>query len=143
MHASGPTFFLLTGKQKNALYTDEFLLNHGAVRYSTVIMTPSGFLTDEAWQQIVPLLIKGVRWKVSIQAGRLGIDEETCDKLLIGMTFDGFKSHLKNLNELAAFAENNVLCAVEDRDSSEINQTSCMKCMMSLAILYNIIYNIV
>ena len=95
---------------------------HGAAPHSSVIMTPTGFLTDESWQQIVPLLIKGVRLKVKVAAARLGIDEATAAKLLIGLSFDGFKAHLKNLMQLTDFADNNILCAVEDRDSSEINQ---------------------
>ena len=38
------------------------------------------------------------------------------------MTFDGFKTHLKNLQQLLVFSEYNILAAVENRDSSEINQ---------------------
>ena len=97
-------------------------MRNGAAPFSRVIMTPNAFLTDEAWQEIVPLLIKGMRLQVQQNCARFGISSEKAAQLLIGLTFDGFKAHLKNLSELIVFAENNVLCAVENRDSSAINQ---------------------
>lgn len=120
-NASGPTFFLPAGKVRNPVYTDEFLERNGAAKFSSVIMTPNGFLTDEAWAEIVPLVIQGLRHKVRTAAAKYGIDSETANELLIGLTFDGFKTHLKN-KELLFFSENNILAAVEGRDSSEINQ---------------------
>lgn len=42
-------------------FTDAFLREHGAAAYSKIIMTPSGYLTDEAWKKIVPFLILGLR----------------------------------------------------------------------------------
>ena len=87
-------------------------------------MTPSGYLTDEAWAIIVPLLINGIRHKVAEAARTFGIDKETASELLVGLTFDGFKTHVKNFAELINMAEANVLALVENRDSSEINQVS-------------------
>ena len=121
-NASGPTFFLLSGKTRNSVFTDEYLVAHGAAPFSTIIMTENGFLTDEAWAILVPLLIKGLRHKVAVAAATLGIDKVTADKLTIALGFDGFKAHVKNLAELLLFAHNNILAAVEGRDSSEINQ---------------------
>ena len=121
-NAQGPTMFLPPGKVRNPVFSDEFLRAQGAPPYSTVVMTPNGFLTDEAWVLIVPHLIKGTRAVVTAHAKTLGIDEETANKLLVGMTFDGFKTHLKNLDELINMADANILAVVEGRDSSEINQ---------------------
>ena len=104
------------------MYTDQFLVENGAAHFSTIVMTPSGFLTDEAWRFIVPLLIKGIRKVVRDSAWAFGIDNSTADKLLVGLTFDGFKSHVKNLEELVHMADANILAVVEGRDSSEINQ---------------------
>ena len=104
------------------MFTDEYLVKHGAAPFSTIVMTPSAFLTDEAWEKFVPSLIKGIRLQVRTAAALLGISSEDADKLVVALTFDGFKSHLKNLTELCIFAENNIRCAVENRDSSEINQ---------------------
>ena len=110
------------------MYTDDYLTTNGAAPFSKIIMTENAFLTDEAWLQIVPSLIKGLRLKVKEAAFKFGIDKATASKLTIGLTFDGFKSHVKNLRELVMFAENNIMCAVEGRDSSEINQViiNCM-----------------
>ena len=121
-NVSGPTFILLSGTKKNAAYTDEFLVQNGAAEFSTIVMTPSGFLTDEAWRFIVPLLIKEIRKVVRDCAWAFGIDNATADKLLVGLTFDGFKSHVKNLEELLNMSDSNILAVVEGRDSSEINQ---------------------
>jgi hypothetical protein len=85
-------------------------------------MTPSGFLTDDAWLEIVPKLTKGARLVLEKKAAELGIDAETCAKLLIGLLFDGCKIHLKNLEELVHMADENILALNEGRDSSEINQ---------------------
>lgn len=121
-NASGPTFFLPAGKRRNDVYTDAFLERHGAVKYSTIVMTETGFLTDKAWKIIVPNLIKGMRKVMSDHAATLGIDLVTADKLLMGLTFDGFKIHLKNLKQLIDMHNKNILALVEGRDSSEINQ---------------------
>ena len=112
----------MAGKERNTVFTDEFLVANGAVPFSSVIMTPSGYLTDAAWQQVVPQMVSGIRHMIRVAGAKHGIDGETADKLLFGLSFDGFKTHLKNLTELVHFASNNVLCIVEGRDSSEINQ---------------------
>lgn len=113
---------LLSGKEKNPVYTDQFLVENGAAEYSTIVMTPTGFLTDDSWRFIVPLLIKGIRKVVRDVAWTFGIDSKTADKLLVGLTFDGFKTHVKNLEELINMADSNIMALVEGRDSSEINQ---------------------
>lgn len=119
---SGPTFFLLSGKTKNPAYTDEFLERNGAAKYSSVIMTPTGYLTTESWKDIVTRHIAGV-WHVVIEeAAKLGIDEATARKLYIGQFFDGFGVHTKELMQLLEFALSNMICAVENRDSSEMCQ---------------------
>ena len=83
-NASGPTFFLPAGKRRNEVYTDAFLERHGAVQYSTIIMTETGFLTDKSWKIIVPNLSKGIRKVMSDHAATLGIGRATAAKLLNG-----------------------------------------------------------
>ena len=39
---SGPWYFLMSGKNKRAEYTDQFLLDHGAPPGSTIVMTETG-----------------------------------------------------------------------------------------------------
>ena len=60
-NVNGPTFWLLVDKERNPAYTDEFLVSNGAAPFSKIIMTPSVYLTDEAWKELVPSLIKGLR----------------------------------------------------------------------------------
>ena len=117
------------GIVNNPVFTDEYLVQHGAAPFSSVIMTPSGFLTDEAWSELAPKLVKGLRHQVILAGAEVGIDEGTCNKLLICLAFDGFKSHVKNLAELLLFRDNNIRCLCEGRDSSEINQVCCLLCM--------------
>ena len=105
-------------------FTDKFLEEQGAAKHSTVIMTPNGFLTDEAWVELSPKLCDGLRYQVERAGATFGIDAETCAQLKILLGFDGFKVHCKNLAQLVQFADNNVLVLLEDRDSSEINQVS-------------------
>ena len=106
----------------NPIFTDEFLEQHGAAKFSSVIMTPNGFLTDEAWMEIVPKLCDGLRHQVRLAGARFGIDAATCDLLLMLLSFDGFNVHNKNLEQLVFFAKRRILALMEDRDSSEINQ---------------------
>ena len=117
--------FMPAGNMVSTMFTDEFLLRHGAAPHSTIIMTPSGFLTSEAWVDIVPRLCKGLRAQVVKTAAKYGIDEATANKLLVALFFDGFGVHTKCLQQLQVFADANFLCACEDRDSSEINQVTC------------------
>lgn len=119
---SGPTYFLPAGEKKNPVYNDEFLERNGAKKYSSVIMTPTGYITREAWKEIIPLFIKGIRFQVREVCFKHGVDAATADRLLVGVFFDGCKVHTAGEEELLQFADNNCLCAVENRDSSEMNQ---------------------
>lgn len=85
-------------------------------------MTPTGFLTAEAWAKIVPLYIKGTRRILTEACAKFGIDKATSLKLYIGQFFDGFKIHTEQFLQLLLFFAHNIICAVENRDSSEMNQ---------------------
>ena len=106
---SGPTFFLPAGKVPHPDFTDEFLFAHGAAKHSSVVMTPTGFLTDDAWVIIEPKLCDGLRHNVRVAGAMFGIDPATCDLLKILLGYDGFGSHWKNLAQLVNFAKHNVL----------------------------------
>ena len=77
---------LIAGKDRNPTYTDKFLQDNGAAEFSSIVMTPNAFLTDDSWRQIVPLLIKGICKVVEERACTLGIDAATASRLLIGLT---------------------------------------------------------
>jgi hypothetical protein len=57
---TGPTIFLLEGKRKHEGFTDKFLVDHGAAIGSKCIMTATVFMTEEAWVQATPCVIKGL-----------------------------------------------------------------------------------
>ena len=118
------------GKVRHPDYTDAFLEQHGAAKFSTIIMTENGFVTDDAWKEMMPNLADGIRYVVEQQGAKYGIDAETCSRLLILLGFDGFGSHWKNLAELVYLAGRNILALLEDRDSSAINQVGSMHLLM-------------
>ena len=57
---SGPLIFLAKGKTMDVPALKD-LSKHGAPPHSTIIMTPSAFMTDEAWAKVAPVLAKGIR----------------------------------------------------------------------------------
>ena len=57
---TGQTVFLLEGKHRRAGYTDKWLLDHGAAAGSTIVMTPTAFMTEQAWDTMTPSDIKGL-----------------------------------------------------------------------------------
>jgi len=117
----GPTFLLLAGKRRNPDYSDDFLVKNGAAPGSTIIMTESAFLTNEAWVKMVPILARSLRDIVEVACRPLGISKQQAFQLKIILSFDGFKSHLEAAS-LIKFADFNIYCLVENRDSSAINQ---------------------
>jgi hypothetical protein len=58
---TGPTGFLPAGKIHKKGYSDKFLLESGAPPGSTVIMTKTGYMTEEAWVEMAPFMCKGIR----------------------------------------------------------------------------------
>ena len=49
-----PTTFLMKGKKKKRGYTDEFLVEERCTRGSTIVMTKNAFMTDKAWEVMLP-----------------------------------------------------------------------------------------
>ena len=58
---TGPTAFLPPGKQRKTAYNDAFLVNHGAPAGSIIAMTPTGYMTEDAWLEIAPSIAGGIR----------------------------------------------------------------------------------
>ena len=59
--ATGPTTFLMNGAKIKTGYTDQFLRKHGAAPGSSVVMTPSAFMTEDAWLEIAAKRADGIR----------------------------------------------------------------------------------
>ena len=58
---SGPTIFLLKGTKKREGFTDKFLTDNGAKLGSTIIMTPTAFMTTDAWEEMSLPVCEGMR----------------------------------------------------------------------------------
>lgn len=119
---SGPTFFLLAGKHRKPAYTPAFLEEFGAAPQSDIVMTPSAFMTDDAWSELIPRLAKGLRM-MPVVADHPGA--------WILLSLDGYKSHTKPTKCLPLLAQHKILLIVENRDSSTLNQ---VRGLMSAAI---------
>ena len=52
----GPTIAVMAGKYRCAGFTDKFLTKHGMVEGSTIIMTPTAFVMEEAWEEMMPFI---------------------------------------------------------------------------------------
>ena len=57
----GPCSFLTTGGEARTGHADGWLASEGAPDGSRIVTTPSGHLTDEAWDCSSALLVEGVR----------------------------------------------------------------------------------
>ena len=59
----GPIFFLCAAKNKKNIPENlrEDLSIHGLPKGSKVICTPTAYLTDDAWKELVPEICKGIR----------------------------------------------------------------------------------
>jgi hypothetical protein len=109
---NGPLIFLATGKklENRALRN---LDRKGHPAGSKVVMTPSAYMTDEAWKELVPTLCKGIRAMPVI-----------CDHpdWWLMLSLDGFSSHINVHESLKVFAENKMLIVKEEGDTSQVNQ---------------------
>ena len=57
----GPQIYLAAGKSIEAKVLKDLQKNCGAPRHSQVIMTPTAYMTDVAWEQCALVLAKGIR----------------------------------------------------------------------------------
>jgi hypothetical protein len=57
---TGPIIFLLKGKSRRRHFTDKWLMDNGAEIGSTVVTTPSTFMTEQAWEKATPHIVKGL-----------------------------------------------------------------------------------
>ena len=110
---TGPTAFLMSGVKRKHGYTNDFLVRHGAAEGSSIHMTPTGFMTEEAWVELVPHQIKGIRSIPIIKAN----PDWKCAELL-----DGFGAHFSSVESMQLKADANIICVKEEGDSSHVNQ---------------------
>ena len=49
------------GVRRKTGFTDEFLVKHGAAEGSTIAMTETDYMTEDAWIEIAPKIATGIR----------------------------------------------------------------------------------
>ena len=110
-----PSFFLLTGSPGSAPpeFTEEFLVKHGAAKGSRVIMTPSGYMTTQAMDEIAEAMVQGIR--------EMPVIKEHPDWWFF-LSGDGFKAHIKSTKFQEVAYAHKGLHAIEEGHTSHINQ---------------------
>lgn len=109
--SEGPRVYLGSGKEMPR-HLKDFTTNHKAPPGSHVQMTPSGYMTDDAWKRASPEFCKGIREMRVIK------DHPEWWCLL---SLDGFGSHLLP-EALEIFAEYKILVFKEEGDASQVCQ---------------------
>jgi hypothetical protein len=108
----GPRFYLVKGKEIKFNSFRNFTANYNAPEGSYVLMTPSAYMTDEAWRELVPHLCRGIRSMKGV-----------CDHpdFWVVLSLDGFGSHL-DTDALLVFTEYKILVIKEEGDTSQVSQ---------------------
>lgn len=111
----GPRVYLAKGKtieHRSMINSEIFCENYGAPAGSCVQMTPSAYMTDEAWRSCVPIICKGIRQMEGIR--------DHPDWWVV-FSLDGYGSHLDS-EALQAFSEHKILVIKEEGDTSQVCQ---------------------
>ena len=111
--AVGPVFALMAGKTAKKGFTSELMMRYGAPAGSMILMTPTGFMTDETFDAMARNLAEGIRAMPVIK------EHPTWWVLLTG---DGFHSHKMTLRAQVVLFEYKIMLLIEEGDSSQTNQ---------------------
>lgn len=111
---TGPTIFFLGGKSRHHHFTDKWLMDNGAAIGSTVAMTPTAFITEEAWEEPTPHIVKGLFNADPILAANT--------QWWMLVMFDGFGPHTSYLKSMQYRANNKIIPVKEEGDYYHCNQ---------------------
>ena len=111
---TGPTIFILEGKKRRVISSDKLLLINGVTIGSTIIMTPTASMTEEAWENDTSNITEGLR----------NIDPKVKANPQYWMTelFDDFGPNTSFFEAMQIQSENKISCVKEEGDSSHCNQ---------------------
>ena len=109
----GPTAFLPPGVRVKSGFTDEFLVKNGAAPGSTIVMTPTGYMTEDAWVELAPKMGKGIRTMPVI-----------CENpnWWVCKIIDGFGPHVSSEAAMQIYYDHKIILLKEEGDSSHVNQ---------------------
>jgi hypothetical protein len=110
----GPTGFLPPGLKRKKGYTDEFLVKHGAAIGSTIIMTPTGYMTEDAWDEMAPSMAAGIR--------QMQVISDMPDWWVVKI-IDGFGPHTSSVKSMEIYESHKIMLLKEEGDSSHVNQS--------------------
>ena len=109
-NVDGPRIYLAKGKEIELPAFRNFTKNFVAPPGSCIEMTPSAYMTDEAWRNIGPKMCEGIRSMNGVR--------KDC---WVVFSLDGFGSHL-DAEQLLVFSEYKILVIKEEGDTSQISQ---------------------
>ena len=111
--SDGPTAFLPPGKYRKHGYNDAFLVKHGAAVGSTIAMTDSGYMTEAAWIEIAPSMVRGIRAMPVI-----------CDNpdWWVVKIIDGFGPHTSSLKAMEIYEKAKIMLLKEEAETSHVCQ---------------------
>ena len=52
---------IMSGKRRQEDFTNAYLKQYGAAEGTTIVMTSTAFVTEVAWLEMTPFVIKGIR----------------------------------------------------------------------------------
>ncbi|GFH45620.1 hypothetical protein CTEN210_02094 [Chaetoceros tenuissimus] len=109
-----PFLFLLKGKTlKDRSSFKDLHKSYSAPKGSRVFMTPSAYMTDEAWLEVVPVLCKQIR--------DLPVVRDHPDWWFV-LSLDGYNAHVHCTEALQMFADHKIFVVKEEGESSQVNQ---------------------
>ncbi len=111
-NVDGHRFYLAKGKEIEFNSFKNFADSYNAPKGSRVIMTPNAYMTDEAWQELVPYLCMGIR-------SMNGVHDHP--NFWVVLSLDRFGSHL-NSDALLVFCNYKILVIKEEGDTSQVSQ---------------------
>ena len=103
----------LPGTHRKPAFDDAFLLKHGAAPGSTIAMTKTGYMTEEAWDELAPPIADGIR--------KMPVICEMPDWWVLNIV-DGFGPHVSSLKAMEIYAERKILLLKEEGDASHVTQ---------------------
>jgi hypothetical protein len=108
--------FLANGEKMTSRSLSDYNLidKHGAPPGFTVIMTQIGYMTDTAWEKVVPALALGIRQMSVIRDH---------PNWWVCMTLDGCGSHVSVHSVLNIFHDHKIMIVKEEADRSLLNQS--------------------
>ena len=138
---NGPVVFLAKGEVMSckALEDRNLVEGYGLPEGSSVIMTESGYMTEESWKTTVKALAPALRkmpvsfvcsfyftvefiLTLSLLLSHLQVVRDHPDWPVV-LTMDGFGAHVRVGEALEEFKLNNVWAVKEEADTSHVNQS--------------------